>query len=180
MSVKRETSLLLLIRHRECSISSEISSLSIIAGSAYPSPILAVGTWSNEILLYTLDHLQSPEPLVTTISELFFASSLLLKPSIASTSPASGVQLMAGLSDGLMVIYDIEQSEKGGGLTIKGRKASSLGTRPLRLCPIEGAVGSEEKIVSVGLSERMSVIFEARDRVDFSSVSKKVTLYLMW
>ncbi len=139
-----------------------------------PSPIIAVGNWSNEILLYTLDHLRFGESVVTTISESFYASSLMLKPSVAETTSTSGVQLIAGLSDGSMIIYDVDLSGEGGGLTVKGRKASSLGTRPLRICSVSGASKREEKIIAVGLSERMSVIFEAKDRVDFSSVSKKV------
>ncbi len=164
-----------LIDVRSCAISGEISSLSVFSASTLPSTVVAVATWANEILLYTLDHLRSGEPVITSISESFFASSLMLKSSIAAHSPTSGVQLVAGMSDGSMIIYDIEHGNEGGGLMVKGRKASSLGTRPLRLCPVTGASHSEEKIVSVGLSERMSVIFEGRDRIDFSSVSKKVS-----
>ena len=138
-----------------------------------PSPIIAVATWSNDILLYTLDQLRSAVPEVTTISEQFFATSLLLKKSTVTSSPTSGAQLVAGLSDGSMIIHDIEIPGDAGNLIVKGRKASSLGSRPLRLCSTMSATKGEEKIIAVGLSERMSVIFEARDRIDFSSVSKK-------
>lgn len=170
---------MVLTRSRSCAISGEIASLSVLSASTLPSPIIAVATWANEILLYSLDHLRSGEPVVTTISESFFASSLLLKRCNASTSSTSEVQLVAGFSDGSMIIYDVDLSGEGGGLSVKGRKASSLGTRPLRLCPASSSSNSEERIVAVGLSERMSVIFEGRDRIDFSSVSKKVRMHYL-
>ena len=145
-----------------------------------PSPIVAVATWSNDILLYTLDRLRSATPEVTTISEKYFATSLLFKQSTDTHASMSGTQLMAGLSDGSMIIYDIDMTGDAGTLIVKGRKASSLGTRPLRLCSTMTSANGEEKIMAVGLSERTSVIFEARDRIDFSAVSKKagITLHI--
>ena len=74
-----------------------------------------------------------------------------------------------------MIIYDLETSNQGGGVEIKGRKASSLGTRPLMLCSTQQKAQGGEMIVALGLNERISVVFEHRDRIDFSSVSKKVS-----
>lgn len=76
--------------------------------------------------------------------------------------------MLAGLSDGSLVVYDLD------GVSVKSRKVSSMGTRPLELHPIQGWEG-EEQISAVALSERMSVIFGSKDRIDFSSVSRKVS-----
>lgn len=118
--------------------------VSVASGSA-----IAIGTWSNEILLYSLDlntHI--------TLSENAYAKSLLFH----------GPTLLAGLSDGSLVVYELD------GLTVTSKKVSSLGTRPLDLHPVEWE--GDEKILAIGLTERMSAIF-AKDRVDFSSVGKK-------
>lgn len=162
----------------QCNITAEISSLSFFSSARQPSPLVAVGTWTNEILLYTLDHLRSPDAPVTTVTEAFHAVSLLLKPSSSSTTSTSGVQLLAGLSNGSLCTYDLEPSSEGGGVSVKGKKVVSLGKRPLRLFPVEGAPGGGvEKMVAVGLTERASIIFESKDRVDFSSISKRVSLH---
>lgn len=163
-----------LTRSSDCTIPGEVSAIALLANSALPSPVIAIATWTNEILLYTLEHLSQGLETVTSLKEGYFAQSLSLQVSTASTSPTSGVQLMAGLSDGSLVIFELEQGETGGGLVVKNRKISSLGTRPLQLCPITVGGKQDETIIAVGLTERMSVIFEARDRVDFSSVSLKV------
>ncbi|WWD20338.1 hypothetical protein CI109_104814 [Kwoniella shandongensis] len=158
----------------DAQISSEISAVSIIQSTSLPSPVIAVGTWFNEIILYTLDQLKAGDTSVTTLSEQFFASSLYLKPSIGNTTSTSGIQLFAGLSDGSLIIYDLEPSGDNANIVVKSRKASSLGMRPLNLCPVEGATGSaDEQVVAVGLTERMSVVFQSKDRIDFSSVSRK-------
>jgi DNA damage-binding protein 1 len=161
---------------RLCAIPGEVSAVSIISSTDLPSPVLAISTWSNEILLYSLEHLKTNQPVITTINEQFFTTSLLLKPSVSSSGSTSGMQLLAGLSDGSMIVYDLALSDQGGGLEVKGRKPSSLGTRPLAISAISSQDG-DEKIVAVGLSERMSIIFESRDRVDFSSVSTKVRFH---
>ena len=133
---------------------------------------MAVGTWTNEILLYDLDRLQAGTSPVAPVTESFFASSLLLKS--ASSGETSSLQLLAGLSDGSLITYDLGQSDNAGGITIISRKSSSLGTRPLTLHPISGTTESgEEELLAIGLSERMSVLFESRDRVEFSSVNLK-------
>ncbi|WVW86882.1 hypothetical protein I302_108937 [Kwoniella bestiolae CBS 10118] len=156
-------------------VSSEISSVSLIQSPTLPSPVLAIGTWTNEILLYTLTQLQSGITTLTIMREAYFASSLHLKLSSArSTSTStSGIQLLAGLSDGSLVIYDLEPSGDNGQVSVKSRKSSSLGNRPLTVCPTTGPVVGDDRVVAVGLSERMSVVFESGDRVDFSSVSRK-------
>ncbi|WRT69742.1 uncharacterized protein IL334_006733 [Kwoniella shivajii] len=155
------------------SVESEISSLSIIQLETLPSPILAIGTWSNQILLYTLSQSQSGSTALTTVNESFFPSSLHLKASVGSSTSTSGIQLFAGLSDGSLVICDLEPSGPNGEIVVKSKKASSLGTRPLLVCPTNGPDVGGEKVIGVGLSERMSVIFESGDRLDFSSVSRK-------
>lgn len=135
---------------------------------------MAVGTWTNEVILYDLDRLQAGSSPVAPITESFFASSLLLKP--ASSGETSSLQLLAGLSDGSLITYDIGQSDTAGGIAVTSRKSSSLGTRPLTLHPIGGTTESgEEELLAIGLSERTSVLFESRDRVEFSSVNLKDT-----
>lgn len=114
------------------------------------------------------------DPLITTLHEEYHAVSLHLRPNPES-STTSGVQLLAGLSDGTMVIHDIEQSVDGGGLESVGRKASSLGSRPLTLQPIDSFPHGEDSIIALGLTERLSIIFENKGRIDFSTVSKKVS-----
>lgn len=80
-----------------------------------------------------------------------------------------------------MVTYDLLVHAAGGSFELKGRKASRLGVTPLRLEAVhsrsEEAVEGDERILALGLSERMSVVFESKGRVDFSSVSKRVSPY---
>lgn len=144
-----------------------------------PSPILAVSTWTGSILLTTFASLAT-SPATYEVIESSYAASLLFKTSIVSTTPSSSsVQLLAGLSDGSLVTYDLQPSDDGpGGILVAGRKASSLGTQPLRLCGIRDWQSEEERVVAIGLSERTSVLFESRNRIDFSSISKKASLPL--
>ena len=74
-----------------------------------------------------------------------------------------------------MVTYDLEPSGDQGEIVVKGRRVSSLGVRPLKMCPIKNLSSGEENVVAVGLTERMSVVFESRDRIDFSTASRKVS-----
>lgn len=101
--------------------------------------------------------------------------------SLRQVSPAGHIQLIAGLSDGMMVTYDLIVHAAGGSFELKGRKASRLGVTPLRVEAVhsraEEAVEGDEKVLALGLSERMSVVFESKGRVDFSSVSKRVSPY---
>jgi DNA damage-binding protein 1 len=156
-----------LLTVRSISVDSEVTVVAILTRTDQSSPVIAVGTWANEILIYTLDSIKtSAEPLLR-ISESVFAKSLILK-----SSPATGtdLQLLAGLSDGSLITYDIDASEDGYSTT--GRKASSLGNQPLALHPIQGSTTSgDEKLLAIGISDRMSILFENRDRVEFSSVS---------
>ncbi|OCF61827.1 hypothetical protein L486_01489 [Kwoniella mangroviensis CBS 10435] len=154
-------------------IASEISSVSVIQSAALPSPVLAIGTWTNETLLYTLAQFLSGSTGITTLDEQFFPSSLHLRPFSSSSTSTSGIQLLAGLSDGSLVIYDLEPSGPNNEIVVKSRKSSSLGNRPLSICPTTGPVVDDDKVIGIGLSERMSVIFESGDRVDFSSVNRK-------
>lgn len=155
-------------------ISNEVYTVAVISRSSLPSPVIAVSTWSGELLLYSLDHLRTADPLVTALQEPFAATSLLLRPA-SSSETSSGMQLFAGLNDGTMVVYDLELDSNGGGVKTFNRKASGLGTRPLQLMPVTEINNNEETIVGIGLSERMSVVFESKGRIDFSTVNRKVS-----
>lgn len=167
---------------RSCSIAADVSALVVHTAAGLPSPLIAVGTWSNEIQLYSFDDLKvadaqgSAARPVATITEAFYASSLLARRSSVSSGSQSRLQLLAGLSNGSLCTYDLEFTASGGGVAVKGRKAASLGNRPLRLCPVDAASGGgAEKMIAVGLTERVSIIFESKDRIEFSSVSKRVS-----
>ncbi|OCF33570.1 hypothetical protein I316_04642 [Kwoniella heveanensis BCC8398] len=151
----------------------EVSAVSIIRLPTLPAPILAIGTWTGEIFLYDPLQLQQGSTALTTLREPFYASSLHLKLSVSSTTSTSGVQLLAGLSDGTLITYDLEPSGTNGKIEVKARKTSSLGIRPLTICLANGPQVAGDEIVAIGLTERMSVIFNSKDRVDSSSVSRK-------
>ncbi|RXK37957.1 hypothetical protein M231_04743 [Tremella mesenterica] len=139
----------------------EIASVAILDGL---SPIVVTSTWTNEIFLFTLDQLRSPDMQGSTIRENSFCASLQLCPL------SGGARLLAGLSDGTMVTYHIESSANNA-LELSERKAVSLGTQPLRLSPTSLSCG-DDRIISVGLSERMCVISESRERIESSSVNR--------
>nr|XP_018260261.1 uncharacterized protein I303_07178 [Kwoniella dejecticola CBS 10117]OBR82419.1 hypothetical protein I303_07178 [Kwoniella dejecticola CBS 10117] len=153
--------------------SAEIASISIISSPSVPSPILAIGTWSDEILVYSIAQIQAGSTAVTSLTESHYASSLHLQESVSSLTSTSGVQLLAGLSDGSLVVYDLEPSGPNGEVNSKSRKVTSLGNRPLNIEPTTGPTVSGDKVIGVGLTERMSVIFESGERIDTSSVSRK-------
>lgn len=167
---------MVLISGRSLDIGQEVSAVTVLCGATLPSPILAVSTWTGTIMLTTFTSLASSSA-TYEITETSYAASLLLKTSPSSpTTSTSGVQLLAGLSEGSLVTYDLQPSDDGpGGVVVANRKASSLGTQPLRLCAIKGWQSEEEQVVAVGLSERTSVLFESRNRIDFSSISKKAS-----
>ncbi|EIW71360.1 hypothetical protein TREMEDRAFT_71141 [Tremella mesenterica DSM 1558] len=142
----------------------EIASVAILDGL---SPIVVTSTWTNEIFLFTLDQLRSPDMQGSTIRENSFCASLQLCPL------SGGARLLAGLSDGTMVTYHIESSANNA-LELSERKAVSLGTQPLRLSPTSLSCG-DDRIISVGLSERMCVISESRERIESSSVNRNDT-----
>jgi DNA damage-binding protein 1 len=80
----------------------------------------------------------------------------------------------------MMVTYDLSVDADSTTLVLKGRKASRLGVSPLALTAVHSSAKADEandgeRIVALGLSERMSVVFESKGRVDFSSVSKRVS-----
>lgn len=163
--------------YADCStarVSSEVYTVAVASHTSLPSPVIAVSTWSGELLLYSVDHLLAVDPLVTSMHEPFAATSLVLRPG-SSPNTSSGMQLLAGLSDGTMVIYDVELGSEGGGVKATNRKASGLGTRPLQLVSTGEISHKEETIIGVGLSERMSVLFESKGRIDFSTVNRKVS-----
>lgn len=148
--------------------------MNLFADNDLATPVIAISTWSNEIMVYTAETLKNSDSWAVPIKEGHFAVSLMLHPS-AGSDTSGGIKLLAGLSDGTMVLYEIETSA-GGDLEIKSRKASSLGTKPLKLYPANFQREGDEMVFAVGISDRMSVIFESKDRIDFSSVSTKVSL----
>lgn len=139
----------------------EATAVAICASADCSAPVLAVGTWSNAILLYRLD--DSRQPLGGTIitkHETSHASSLLLIPS------ASEIQLLAGLGDGSLVTYSLPGDTWTDSSVSK--KTSSLGTLPLMLHPIGGACDNG---VALGLSDRASILFQSSGRIEFSSAN---------
>lgn len=160
---------------RTCNVpDGEIAAIAILMTPQLPSPVVAVSTWSSMLTVCCIKALATTQT-EYAISVPAVASSLLLKMSNSNISSTSGCQLLAGLSDGGFVTYELEPSDDISGISVLAQKTSSLGTRPLRLCPVDDWTRGEETVVAIGLTERMSVIFEARDRIDFSSVSRKVS-----
>ncbi len=155
-----------LISRRDYQVRQEVSAVGIISHPSSASPIIAIATWNGET---NIMHVVTAKSLMVT--ETSYAQSLLFV-----TSSSAGIRLMSGLSDGSLAINDIAVDSDSGEISTSNRKVSSLGTRPLQLCPISSHSNGDENVIAIGLSERMSVVFEARDRIDFSSVSKKVGL----
>ena len=149
-------------------VGAEVSSVAILSNDGLSSPIIAIGTWSNAITVYTPDQLKLGSPPLATMTESFFPSSLLLR----SGSDAN-LQLLAGLSDGSLIIYDFasDPSIASSSLTMRDRKISSLGTQPLTLHPIQSRTASGDDLLAFGLGDRASILFVTGNRIDFSSVS---------
>lgn len=137
---------------------------------------MAVGTWSKVIRLYSLIEDGSTQVASPEITEDAYAVSLSLRELLPTASAEKHVQLLAGLSNGMMINYDMVIGHRTGTMVIKSRKASRLGISPLRLTATHTEPNEQgERIVALGLSERMSVVFESKGRIDFSSVSKRVS-----
>jgi DNA damage-binding protein 1 len=152
---------------RTLSVGSEITTVAMFA-SASSSPTVAVGTWTNEILLFNLDKIDTSAVPLLKISESFYASSIILK---APSDTAGNLQVLAGLSDGSLITYELGATADGK-LSMTGRKVSSLGSQPLALHSISGTtLSGDEQLLAVGLTDRMSILYGSRDTVEFSSVS---------
>lgn len=163
--------------------------MAVLPGKDRFTTLVAVATWTNEILLYTVAQLHTGSDIFTSPEHCALLDAVpktptrIPVPHVASSLLfREGAQLMAGLSDGTMVTYDLEllaqdapEVKDRGQVVVKGRKASSLGSRPLSLCPTPGMTVGDDSVVAVGLTERMSVVFQSKDRLDFSSVSYKVS-----
>lgn len=124
--------------------------------------VLVIATWTNEILLYSIKNLDSSSQPLKIVEDACAVSLLLQR---------APLRLLAGLGNGMLITLDLAIDS---GIKNMGRKASKLGSRPLRLFPISEWQG-DERIAAVGLSERMSVIFETKGRIDFSSVGQRVS-----
>ncbi|WVQ75561.1 hypothetical protein IAR50_005188 [Cryptococcus sp. DSM 104548] len=145
----------------------EISAVTIFQGSL-PHPIIAISTWIGHIHLYSLPHLAPPGADIA-LGQGAYATSLQLKDPVQESASA---QLLGGLSNGTLVTYDI--SINNGDLVLQSRKSSSLGSQPLILFPALSPQNQDEpRIISIGTTERMSVIFESNARTEFSSVNRK-------
>jgi hypothetical protein len=133
------------------------------------STLIAVGTWTNTISIYTSDQLKSGLAPAVSLEEQYFASSLMLRPA----SDGSRLQLLGGLSDGSLVVHEFEFETSTGEptLTLRERKISYLGTQPLTLHPVQSRTASGDELLAIGLSDRTSIIFLNGDKIDFSSVS---------
>ncbi|KAE8541647.1 hypothetical protein D1P53_001817 [Cryptococcus gattii VGV] len=148
----------------------EVSAVAISRNSDSSSPIIVISTWTAKTFVYTLSQISSGVDGLSIPSKSS-ATSLQLR---SHPSYPAGIQLLSGLDNGLLQIYDLDKNDMGGvdGLVVKSSKTTSLGLRPLALHPCEIS-GGDEKVISVALTERMSVIFESKDRIEFSSVNIK-------
>jgi hypothetical protein len=157
----------ILLIDRHGNVGAEVSAVAIVSTTS--STLIAIGTWTNLISIYAADQLHPILYRRLTTEESFFASSIMLRPA----SSNSGLQLLAGLSDGSLVTYefDFDTSTDDTEVTLRDRKISSLGTRPLTLHPIQSRTASGDELLAIGLSDRTSIIFLNSDRIDFSSVS---------
>lgn len=125
---------------------------------------LAVAEWNGDIHIFSADQ----GTLLTTIHESAYATSLQMEDS-KIRSP----KLLVGLADGGFAAYPLDDTTIAQG-TPKNRQASSLGTRPVRLVPLDISPNLEERVVAAGISDRLSLIFESKDHFEFSSSGKKV------
>lgn len=154
----------------------EVSAVAISSSSGSSSPIIVISTWMAKTFVYTLSQISNGVDGLSIQSESS-ATSLQLR---SHPFYPAGIQLLSGLDNGLLHIYDLNTSDSGEaeGLMVKSSKTTSLGLRPLVLHPCESTHG-DEKVISVGLTERMSVIFESKDRIEFSSVNIKVSVQIL-
>ncbi|OWZ42004.1 DNA damage-binding protein 1 [Cryptococcus neoformans C23] len=151
-------------------VKEEVSAVAISNSSDSSSPIIVIATWTAKTFVYTLSQISNG---VDGLSIPTKSSATSLQLRSHPFYPA-GIQLLSGLDNGLLHIHDLDTSDSGdaGELMVKSSKSASLGLRPLVLHPCESTHG-DEKVISVGLTERMSVIFESKGRVEFSSVNIK-------
>lgn len=152
-----------------------MSAVAISNSSDSSSPIIVIATWTAKTFVYTLSQISNG---VDGLSIPTKSSATSLQLRSHPFYPA-GIQLLSGLDNGLLHIHDLDTSDSGdaGELMVKSSKSASLGLRPLVLHPCESTHG-DEKVISVGLTERMSVIFESKDRVEFSSVNIKASVHI--
>jgi hypothetical protein len=156
-----------MLMDRTGNVGAEVSAVAVLYTGS--SSLIAVGTWTNTISIYTSDQLKSGSAPVVSLEEQYFASSLMMRPA----SNGSRLQLLGGLSDGSLVVheFDLDQSSAQPTLTLRERKISYLGTQPLTLHPVQSRTASGDELLAIGLSDRTSIIFLNGDKIDFSSVS---------
>lgn len=111
--------------------------------------LIAASDWNGKIQLFDVT---ASEPAFET-EEGAYAASLLFVPG----------QLLAGLSDGTLVAYDLGS---------RARTLSSLGSHPLTLLPVDVACG-DDKVFVAGVSERLSLLFESPGHTEVSASGKK-------
>ena len=152
---------------RTGNVGAEVSAVAIL--SAGSSTLIAVGSWTNAISIYTSDQLSSASAPMVSLEEQFFAGSLMLRSAVNG----SRLQLLGGLSDGSLVVHEFDLDHSAGKLTLtlRDRKISYLGTQPLTLHPAQSRTASGDELLAIGLSDRTSIVFVNGDKIDFSSVS---------
>lgn len=123
--------------------------------------LVAVSDWNGGIQVFNSEGLSSGKSLLST-EEASYATSLLFS--------VNQRQLLAGLSDGTLVNYDISASISSG--LDKARTRSSLGSRPLQLVPVDMITGNEE-VFAAGISERLTLVFDTAGHTEVSASGKK-------
>ena len=149
----------------------EVASVSILIDQASQLGIVVIATWQGDIQLFEVQSLASAAPFTISLSQGIVASSLYLQK---SRSSSSGLQLLAGLSDGSLTTYDVSLPSDATPVSVRPVKTLNLGSRPLFLRPINDFKHGDETIIAVGLTERMSLIFETGERIDASAAGLKV------
>lgn len=128
--------------------------------------VIATSNWNGDINLFTSASLAAEEPFAH-IREEAYATSLLFQAS------AGGLRILAGLSDGSLVSYDIEAASD---CLAKSRVTSSLGSRLLTVSPLQTSSDLvEETVTAIGISERLTLLYESRNHVESSASGKKVS-----
>lgn len=128
--------------------------------------LIAIGDWNGDIRLYTGSDLASGTPFAET-REAAYASALLFQD-----TPGGGLRLLAGLSDGNLVTYDVDASAQ---CLAANRISSSLGSLPLRLASVHLPSDLfEEPVTGIGISDRLNVLFESRNHLESSASGKAV------
>ena len=87
------------------------------------------------------------------------------------------LQLLAGLGNGSLMTFDVNFA--GDGCAQLGEaKATTLGPLPVQLTPARNTSSALEQNLVMAVSERLTLLFEDRDRLAHSSISRPVSWLL--